>query len=361
MSSIQVSTLKLQEMVSKAMKGVGNNKLLPITSLMAIKVQDDDLYLITTDGINYLYIREPRSFEEVDFSVVVNADLFSQLIARLTCEKTILEITDNSLVVVGNGTYHIELPLDEEGNLIKYPNPLNNVVWEINSAIDINLSTIDLILNSISPSLSTTLDIPCYTGYWVGDKVVATDTYKIGCLGTKLLEEPKLISAATMKLLSLMTDEKIKLYVKENTLFFRSENCMVYGKTLDGIQDFQIDAIGGLLEQSFDSMCRVSKQSLLQLLDRLMLFVGVYDKNAIELDFTKEGIEVSSKLDSGVEVIEYQESENYQKFSCLIDIEMLYAQVKAQVNEVVEIWYGKDNAIRINDDNITKIIALIEE
>ena len=54
--NLTIKTTELQEMVSKASKCVSNNKLIPITSLMNIKVCNHKLTLTTTDAINYFYV-----------------------------------------------------------------------------------------------------------------------------------------------------------------------------------------------------------------------------------------------------------------------------------------------------------------
>ena len=110
---LTIKTVKLKEMVAKAVKGVGNNKLIPLTSLMAIELKDATLTLITTDATNYLYISEDKVVGE-DFYVVVDANVFSKLISKMTCEDVTLEIKSDiiALQVKGNGTYKIELPLD---------------------------------------------------------------------------------------------------------------------------------------------------------------------------------------------------------------------------------------------------------
>ena len=56
-----------------------------------------------------------------DFRVVVPADLFYKLASKVTTEHITLELKENSLEVVGTGTYQLDLLLDEDGNLGKIP------------------------------------------------------------------------------------------------------------------------------------------------------------------------------------------------------------------------------------------------
>jgi len=359
---LKIKAESLKEMVSRAVKGVSNNKLIPITSLMAISLKKGQLILTTTDATNYLYIRKNK-VEGNDFYVVVPVEVFSKLVMKMTCEVIELELKNNCLEVRGNGKYSIELPLDENGELIQYPDPMKNIKLP-KTSVEISSSTALTILNSVKPALATTLEIPCYTGYYVGDRVVSTDTYKIASLNCKLLEEPKLISSEMMNLLAVFTTEKINLYIDKNKadiIVFYTDDCVVYGTVMEGIEDFAIDAISALVDTEFESRCKIGKSSLLQLLERLSLFVGLYDKNAINLTFTENGLQVSSKASSGVEILPYLESDNFKDFVCSVDIEMLSSQIKGQVSDTVEMFYGLDNALKMVDGDITQIVALIED
>lgn len=356
---LTITTSTLQTLVSKAMKGASNNKMIPLTGLMAIQLKDHLLTLITTDATNYLYVREDK-VEGDDFYVVIQAEMFSKLIARLTCEKVSLELKDNVLLVSGNGKYSIELPLDEEGELIKYPDPLYN---SFNGGVEeeINLSTVKLILNTAKAALADTLEVPCYTGYYTGNNVVATDTYKICGINIKLWDEPALISPEMMSLLDIFTDEKIAVIRDKNVMVFESKNCTLYGTLMDSIDDYQIEAINGLLEQDFESSCKLAKSQLLQLLDRLSLFVSPYDKNGIYLTFTRDGLQIESKQANSTETIPYTESNNFHDFTCCVDIEMLHSQIKANAGDGITIHYGEDNAIKLTDGNVTQVVALLED
>lgn len=359
--SFTISTVKLQDMVSRSTKGVGNNKLIPLTSLMNIELKEDGTFqLITTDGTNYLYIREPKISGDPLY-VTVPADVFAKLIARFTCENVTLTLEDNALRVKGNGVYNIELPLDEDGQMIKYPDPIAKEPKGLKS-VQFNRSTVNAVLTSIKPALAVTLEEPCYTAYHVADDILATDTYKIASLANvDLLEEPLLISSEYMDLLAVMSAEKIELKYSKDVIIANSPDCCVYGRPVEGIEDFAIDAIRGLVSQEFESVCKVAKSALLQVLDRISLFVGPYDKNAVNLTFTQEGIQIASKATSGVEIIPYLESSNFSSFYCAVDIQMLIQEIKAVASDAVTLYYGLDNAIKVVDGNITIVIALLED
>lgn len=359
---LTLKTEKLKDMVSRATKGVGNNKLIPITSMMAIEVVDNKLSLITTDATNYLYISEDKVVSE-DFYVVVDANLFSKLISKMTCENITLTVKQNFVLEVkGNGTYKIELPLDENGQPIKFPDPVNTVDLSSAEEVTINRTTIQVILDTIKPALAVTLENPCYTGYYVGQQIVATDTYKIASMGVKLFtDSARLVSPEFMDLLAVMNEEKITVDMTDTDIVCSTPDCIVCGKFMEGIDEYAIDAIMGLVNTEFGSFCAVPKNALLQLLDRLSLFVGTYDKNAIYLTFTNAGLQVSSKAANSVEIIDYVTSEDFKDFTCAVDISMLINEVKSIQNDVIELYYGEDNAIKMTDGNITIIVALLDD
>ena len=356
------STVLLKELVSKALKGASFNKLLPLTSLMSIKCENGKLELCTTDGSNYLYIRHP--FENEPFKAVVPADIFGKLVSKLTCDNTTLESADGVFTVTGNGKYSIELPLDENGAEIDYPNPLNNYIEAVvNSEHTIKSSDIERIISVAKPALAVTMETPCYTGYYCDDKrVIATDSFMICGLDCKLFESPKLVSAPMMELVNLITTDTIKVHSDSDVLVMYSDDCIVYGHTMEGIEDYAVNEISQLLETSLPKKCTVSKSKLLEILDRLVLFVDAYDNNGIWLTFGKDGLQITSKKSSGVETVDYIKApETDEEFAGLIDVIMLQSQIKAYDGDAIEIEYGESQAIKFLSTNSTQLVALLEE
>lgn len=360
--SLTIKTAVLQEAVTKAIKGVSNNKFLPITGLLGIKCSNDKLVLTTTDATNYLYVMSDLTKSE-DFAVTVYADTFSKLISRMTCENVTLTLTENYLEVTGNGTYKIELPLDETGNIIKYPDPLSKVIDLTSTEMGtIELGTVKQIINSVKPSLSVTTDVPCYMNYYMKDKVVGTDTYKIACLDTAVFEKEKLISSELLLLVSVMDSAEIKYEMYDGGIIvFTSPNVIVYGKVADGLNEYSITAIENLIDLESDSSCTVSKDKLLQLLDRLSLFVNPYDKNAIRLTFGGNAVTIDSLSSSGSESISYLSADNAVDYDCLVDIQMFIEQIKAVTGNTVTIFYGHKQALKLQTDNLIQIIALLDD
>jgi DNA polymerase III sliding clamp (beta) subunit (PCNA family) len=354
---LKLKTLKLQEMVSKSIKGASNNKMIPITGLMAIVLKKGVLTLITTDATNTLKVME-KDIEGDEFYVVVQTDIFSKLVAKTTTETITLTLKENSLEVKGNGTYSIELPLDEEGQPIKFPEYKFDDKAEKTT---INLSTVKVLLNANKAALAETMEIPCLTGYYFDDTVLTTDSYKVCSNEIKVFPNKVLLPSELLELLAIMDEEKITVQQSGSKILFTTGNVIVYGTELDGIEDYPAEAVQAYLETEFKSVCKLPKSALLNVLDRLALFVSTYDKNGVYLTFTNEGVIFSSKRSNGTELIKYQGSENFQPFTCCADIELLHSQIAAQDGEVVELWYGHEKAIKMVSGKITQVVALLED
>lgn len=357
---LAINTAKFQEMLVKAVKGAGNNKMIPVTSLLAIKLENERLSLITTDGNNVLHIIEDGIKGDY-FYVVVEADTISKLIARMTCETVTLEVTDNYLQVKGNGTYNIDIPLNESGEPIKFPEGKLNKKGKA-TPYEVSRSDVQLILNAIKPSVAVTLEEPCYTGYYIGDSVIGTDSNRIAAYDKKLFDKDALVSPEMMELWAVMTDDKFTVTVIDNYVVCKSSNCEIYGLLLRGIEDYSIDAINTLIEVDMPNTITLSKNEVLQALDRIALFVGVYDKNIVKLEFADNAVTISSKATNGVETIHAVGDERIESedFTCYVDITMLQSQVKAVADSVFELEYGADNAIKLQDaaSDVTQILAL---
>ena len=359
--NLKIKTYVLQNMLNKAVKGASMNKMIPLTNLMSIRVADKVITIETTDATNYLYVSDTID-SEGELNVVVMADIFCKLISKLTSEYVELSVDDDILTVIGNGKYKIELPLDDEGSLVKYPDPIKK--FDSTYSFAIKRDDIQKVLATAKASLSTSTDAICYTGYYISDKIVTTDTEVMCGINRDIgfSTNPVIIFPSTMDLLDLMSDTQIQCSYDDNrSIVFTTKNCSVYGKVMDCVDDFQIDEISGLLEQDFDSTCTVKRQELLNVLDRVSLFVGAYDKNCVYLTFTDDGLNVQSMQTNSSETLNYASVINFKSFTCCIDVEMLKSQIKAYTSDSVDIQYGRDNAIKLVDGDTVQIVCLQED
>jgi hypothetical protein len=354
---MKVVSSRMKEAVNKAIKGAGFNNLIPITSMIGIKLEGGKLRLFTTDMTNTLCIIIDK-VSGVDMDITVDADKFGKLIAKTTSEDIELIVIDDVLSVKANGTYKIPLISDEEG-LVTFP-ALSETKGK---TTNVKLTSIMQAYNINKSALAKTLENPALTGYYCGDMVISTDANVITFNDFKMFEqdEPLLISPQLMQLLTLNKQEDIKLIADKTLLTFIADDMVVQGAVMEGIEDFPADDVKAYLDEAFTSSCKVPKDLLLATLDRLALFIEPYDKNGAYFTFGRKGINIHSKKDASTEIINYVESKNFEPFLCCVDIPMLKEQLQANPDDTVKICYGNENALKIESGKVTQVIALLED
>lgn len=354
---MKVVSSRMKDAVNKAIKGAGFNNLIPITSMIGIKLEGGKLRLFTTDMTNTLCIIIDK-VSGVDMDITVDADKFGKLIAKTTSEDIELIVIDDVLSVKANGTYKIPLIADEEG-LVTFP----GLAETKGKTTNVKLTSIMQAYNINKSALAKTLENPALTGYYCGDMVISTDANVITFNDFKMFEqdEPLLISPQLMQLLTLNKQEDIKLIADKTLLTFIADDMIVQGAVMEGIEDFPADDVKAYLDEAFTSSCKVPKDLLLATLDRLALFIEPYDKNGAYFTFGRKGINIHSKKDASTEIINYVESKNFEPFMCCVDIPMLKEQLQANPDDTVKICYGNENALKIESGKVTQVIALLED
>lgn len=358
---MKVVTSRMKEAVNKAIKGAGFNNLIPITSMIGIKLSDGKLRLLTTDMTNTLCIIIDKVAGD-DMDITVDADKFGKLIAKTTSEDIDLSVKDDVLFVKANGTYKIPLISDEEG-LISFPDVTRDYSTPPEKWTGVKLSSIMQAYNINKSALAKTLENPALTGYYCGDTVISTDANVITFNGFKMFawDFPVLISAQQMALISLFKEEDIKVTCDPERIIFVTDTQIVEGSLMEGVEDFPANEVNAYLDEAFTSSCKVPKDLLLSVLDRLALFIEPYDKNGAYFTFGRKGINIHSKKDASTETINYVESKNFAPFVCCVDIPMLKEQLQANPDDTVKICYGNENALKIESGKVTQVIALLED
>lgn len=355
---LKVKTDLLKDMVNKASKCSTGNKMIPLTSLMSIVAKDGKISITTSDAVNFFTLTEDAEVME-PFSVVVTVELFSKLVAKTTSDFITLELDGTAFSFTGNGTYQIELPLDEEGQLIVFPS--NDFTGESISGT-LKLAVVKSIILANKPALAVGMEAPHLTGYCCAKKnVLSADTFNICINAVETFPESVLISPIVFDLLSLSDTEDIAYEFTKDVIVFTTPKIRLYARTMRGLEEYPIDTIEGYLETEFPSKCVLPKTMFLNVLDRLSLFISDLDTNGVYINFTKEGAKVFSTRNNAVELIPYQGSENFSPYTCLVQIDALKKQISARTGEVVHVHYGIEGAIKLVDNNITQIVALIED
>ena len=358
---LTVKSAILKDLINKAIKASTNNKMIPLTSFLSVELNAGRLSITSSDAVNFFTVFTDDVSGE-DFNVVVKGDLFSKIVAKTSSDTITLDLDTNTKILSfkGNGNYKIDLPLDEEGELIRFPQM--NLDTDAKYSGTIKLSAIKSAILANKPSLAITAEAPYLMNYLcTPNSIISADSFNICINSVKTFDHNVLITPMVFDLLSMFNSDDIEYSATDKVVIFNSPNMRLYAKFANGIDVYPVDAISGYREIPFPSKCAVSKNALVNIVDRLSLFIKDYDVNGVRLTFTTEGIQITSTNDSATELLPYMESENFATFTCLVGVDAIKKQVQARTGDVVKMEYGIDNAIKLVDNDVIQIVALLED
>lgn len=352
------NTERMKQLVAYAIQGAGFNKLLELSGYIGVRAGEGTLYLNTTDGTNNLCVSDACVADNLD--VTVSAELFSKLISKITSDTLDMEVVDNTLVVTGNGKYTLEIVRDETGALLSFPDKFPKETKELGK-----LNAVDIV--AINTTVKASLDTVAgsvYSSYYFGDVIASTDRCMMTMFKKKAFDEPymfnrQFVDLMTMSGADVIVSKSDTMLLAESSIGEKGSIC-ICTRIPDNVSEFKIEGVRQFSDLEVKSFCRIRKAELLDLLDRLALFVSKFDEGAIQLHFTNQSVEISSMASSGVESIEYTECKDATDMTIKINIDRLRTELKSYNSDMVDLYYGSDMCIKLVDGDISQVIALIK-
>lgn len=366
---MKINTNKLKEKLDILSKAVGNNKLIPITSMIGIKTaktESNKILLHTTDATNYLTaMLDVENIEGLELDVTITFDTFYKLITKTTTDLIVVTDKDKYLEVSANGTYKFDKLLTEEGNYYSFKSKSLNRNDNNVEEFTINKVDVEKIKKVNTPSLATTLELPALTGYYVGNKVVSSDSFVMTQLNKEIVTTPIILSSKVIDIASALEKETLKLNIAGNDIAISTDEYLLVSSVVDTVNNYPINDIDALMNNSeFKGTAKISIKSLLDTIDRLSLFVTTYDNQAINLSFTGNKLVITSKSTNGVEMIDLEETNEMLSgtdINCSVNIEYMKKELSSIDEDKVEVCYGNENFVTFKTAEVTKYICTLEE
>lgn len=357
---LTIETKVLQAMVNVALRGASHDKTDVMTNLFDIYYNDGRISITTTDSANYLTVYgNAEADEKMQFCVLL--DKFSKLVSKTSTEKIKLELKDDHLLFVGNGSYKIPFMLDVDGSMVRMP---IHKISDVSSTGEIETSVIRDIVMHNKPSLSVNKDdAKMYlTGYLcVKDCVMSSDEINLCQNNVTTIMDKAIIPANVFDILSTSKSDKITYNLGDNEVEFICSDMKLYCSFINGIEKYPEAVCRRIMDDPMPSKCTVSRTLILNTLNRIALFIDAKQRNVVRLTFTKDGIALATIDNDAVETIEYQGSENFNDFTCLADVDHLRSILLSYDVESIDIEYGVEQVLRISNDLTKHATALRRE
>jgi hypothetical protein len=134
---------------------------------------------------------------------------------------------------------------------------------------------------------------------------------------------------------------------------------------MEDVEDYPAEAIEGYLDAEFSNSCKINKSTLIGVLDRMLIFIDENRDNfSGTLIFSDKGLLIRNKDNTASELIPYVANSLTGvtgPYECNINISILKSQISSCSDENVNIYFGHDICIKLESENIVKIIALTED
>jgi len=72
-------------------------------------------------------------------------------------------------------------------------------------------------------------------------------------------------------------------------------------------------------------------------------------------------MKIISRRTKAEETIPYMESESFEEFECLVDIQQFKDQLNALATDSIDLSYGSPQAIKIVEGKVVQILSLVDE
>lgn len=369
-------TDSLKDVCSKILSAVDGSELSMVTDTLELVSFTDGLHLRVTNKEYFVDVKLP--VEGIgQFRAAVNANLFLKLISQITTETIELTIDSNILIVKGNGTY--KLPIAFEGDkMLELPAiNIDNVTLETTIASEHLLS---ILQHNSKELLKGNIAKPVQKFYYVDEKGCITFTTG-ACVNSFTVDKPFsiLLNSKVVKLFKLfktgeatfklgydpLSDDTIQTKVSFSNGEISLTAILSCDDTL--LKQVPVTAIRGRADNQYPHTVTVSKDALIQTLNRLSLFnAGFGTKEVVKaysmFEFKGDAVTIWDVRKENNETVTYNNvtsSLSMNPYTVTLDVNDLKLTLESCSEQYVTLNFGDTKAVIVVRGNIKTVIPEI--
>jgi DNA polymerase-3 subunit beta len=281
----------LADAVATAQRTVASRSgALPVLQDLRVTATDDGLELIGSDLEITNRVRVPAEVEESGVAVVPK--LLGEIVRRLEPGPVTVSVTGDEAVITA-GRFSTSLRLKPAEDYPRLTPPDGNGVRVDAAAFAAALKQV--VRAASKDDLRPILTGVLLTAHGGGLRLVATDSYRLAVrdlAGVSMLEEGQRVLVAAKGLAEvqrLAGDGEIEVVLRERDVVFRTSRAEVTARLIEG--DFP--NYEQLIPSGYPNRLTVSREHLLDALDRVQIVGQNRDNAAVRLAMSAEGLELS--------------------------------------------------------------------
>lgn len=363
-----IKTKAFQESCKKILDAVDSNSTSIVNETLELEANGSILYLNVTNKEYYVSVKMPLD-TDVKIHAVVNAQLFLNLISKITTGTLEISTSDNTLVVKANGNYKIPMIFDED-KLVEIP---KITIENVTNSFAIKNSILQSILKyNTKELLKGGGASPVQKLFYIDEKGAITFTNG-ACVNNFTLDQ-KVILTLTEKIVKLF-----KLFKSENIEFttgfdqlssgvvaqkvsFKDEQVTltsIITTKEELVSKFPVQGIRKWVEDKYAYTVTLDRTTLLDSINRLSLF----SKNGSDLGFTYlkfgvEGVVVYDSKKENDEEVTYVNNcpQLTTPYEAMFNTNDLKLTLETAEGQYVVVLFGNHRAVVIKRNDINNII-----
>lgn len=360
----------LLEYLNYVIKGVSSKNLIPILNCIKFELNEDGLYLYSTDSeISIKTFIDKSKINNIDSvgSIVVSGKYIYDIIKKLPNEEVRIEEVNNNKIIISTSSTEFSLNCND---VVDFPNLELDTV---ENPIVLEKKVVKEIVNQIAFATSNQESRPNLTGinFIINNNTLectGTDSYR---LSKKIISisntgnDSNIIipTRCLVELIKILNDNegKVEMHIFSNKVLFKFDDIVFMTRLINGT----FPDTSKLISNEFVNEIEVSYKELYNAIDRASLFSVNDDKNTILCEVTDNNIKISSNIPEIGRVEENifadkKAGDNFKiSFSSVFMVEALKALA---CEKVILKFNGELKPFLIknpNDDNITELIVPI--
>jgi len=298
---------KLLEGINIALKAISGKSTMAILDCLVLEVKNNTIKIIANDleiGIETII----EGNIQTEGSVAVNAKVFYEIIRKLPSDDINISVDENYIINISGGKAKFNISAKSTEEFPFLPTIMKN------NNIRISQFTLKEIIRQTVFSISDNENTKVMTGELFeikGNqlKVVSLDGHRISIRKVELKETYEdvsvIIPGKTLieisKILNGGVDDDVNIFFTEKHALFEFENTIVLSRLIEG-EYYKIEK---MLSSDYETKLSVSKNEMLDCIDRTTLLIRESEKKPVIIDIKddKMGFAMHSSIGSMAEEI----------------------------------------------------------
>ena len=366
-----LSVEKFQEACKSILNAVDTDSALKSVAFgydtLELEANGKALHLNVTNGEYFVSVTLPLE-DEATIRAVIDAKLFLSLISKITTKTVELVTTDVALVVKANGTYNFPLKYDVDSMIVLPKIEVNNPI----SQFVVPSATLMSILNSNSREIDVNSTRPIQKMYYLDSEGCLTFTNSSACVNsftlpttTKILLTQKLV-----RLFKLFKEGDVSVTlgfeevsgVTQTRVLFEQENISITCILMNDaslLSSIPVIAIRGRANKMFTHSVTFDKKSVLEAIDRLLLFdtTNSLNKGTGIFEFGDTSVTMYDAKKNNHEVIAYTSGVCSESYVANLDLEAIRSILSTTESQVFTINFGDNQAVVLVCGTIKNVVS----